>query len=131
MGTLLVVILLIVLCWPMIKRWLARFMARRAEDWLRNAAGLPPRPDSRAGRRAARERERRNTRNGRAGGRAQQAATSGGPIIPKEYAVDVEFTEIKEFGETEIGNGNQSASKVRTESQVSDAEWVEIKEKKQ
>ena len=38
----------------MIKRWMARFMANRAEDFIRNAAGMPPRPGSRKARQQAR-----------------------------------------------------------------------------
>ena len=47
MGIFLIVLILLFLCWPMIKRWMARFMANRAEDFIRNAAGMPPRPGSR------------------------------------------------------------------------------------
>lgn len=46
-------------------------------------------------------------------------------IIPKEYAEDVEYVEIKEFtGHIEKDAENNTTY---TESQVSDAEWVEIK----
>ncbi len=54
MGIFLIVLILLFLCWPMIKRWMARFMANRAEDFIRNAAGMPPRPGSRKARQQAR-----------------------------------------------------------------------------
>ena len=46
-------------------------------------------------------------------------------VIPKEYAEDVEFVEIKEFGTREDTAGSKNGT--YRESQVSDAEWVEIK----
>ena len=49
------------------------------------------------------------------------------PIIPKEYAEDVEFVEIKEYSETTIETHKATSSVKYHESQVSDAEWVEIK----
>lgn len=68
----------------------------------------------------------RNPRRGRKGAKRDES------IIPKEYAEDVEYVEIKEFTrvrEEEI-SADGKTKRVYTESQVSDAEWVEIKEKK-
>lgn len=133
MGTFLIILIIIVLCWPLIKKWAARFMANRAEDFIRNATGMPPRPGSRKARRQQRQsadssadssyaylssrqsRQRRHTRR-------------EGPIIPKEYAEDVEFVETIDYS----SDSSPSSSHIHTtetyhESQVSDAEWEEIK----
>jgi len=62
----------------------------------------------------------------RRGPRARQNV----PIIPKEYAEDVEFVETIDYSETEIrtdGKPGRASSSSYQESQVSDAEWEEIK----
>lgn len=48
------------------------------------------------------------------------------PIIPKEYAVDVEFTEVKEYSSDRFSASGEKMESYR-ESQVSDVEWEEIK----
>ena len=140
MGIFLIVLILLFLCWPMIKRWMARFMANRAEDFIRNAAGMPPRPGSRKARQQARHAANssgsdnggyayggtRSSSRRRSGPRGRQ----NGPIIPKEYAEDVEFVETIDYSETEIrtdGKPGRASSSSYQESQVSDAEWEEIK----
>ena len=64
--------------------------------------------------------------------RQQQRRRSGRePLIPKEYAVDVEFVEIKDYSSaTVIGEDNSGRQQVYNESQVSDAEYVMIKPKR-
>ncbi len=128
-----------------IKRWLAGFMARRTEDYIRRATGMPPRPGSREARRQqkANENAQRSQSSGRssaydAGRRSSSSRTrkrkssrSSGPLIPKEYAVDVEFVETINYSQTTIGverDGRQET--VYHESQVSDVEWEEIKVRK-
>lgn len=132
MGIFLITLLLIILLWPSIKRWLGRFAANKTEDFLRNAAGMPPRPGSRQAKRESRRQDNRNYSNSSKGyyyrtGRQQRQPEPSGPIIPKEYAEDVEFVEIKEFSQTTIhasvDNGNK---KEWHESQVTDVEWEEI-----
>lgn len=139
MGIALIILLIILLCWPKIMKWIGNFMAKRAEDYLRKATGMPPRPGSREARRQARQRQASNSgeytgRNSRQGGynsnRNTYSGYSEGPIIPKEYAEDVEFVETIDYSETSIAedSGQQARSDFH-ESQVSDAEWVEIKPK--
>lgn len=139
MGIFLIIVIVVIFCWPWISRWLKQFLAHRTEDYLRKATGMPPRPGSREDKRqqkasrqaygssadsssssssySRRTRQQRRSRRGR-----------NEPIIPREYAEDVEFVETKSFSETTIG---ETGGKTRQfhESQVSDVEWVEIKEK--
>lgn len=113
-------------------KWVGRFMARRAEDYLRKATGMPPRPGSRQ----ARKESRRTSATGGSRQSSSRQAQSGygyydpdGPIIPKEYAEDVEFVETKDYSETTIGSFDDSRRNTTfyRESQVSDVEWEEIK----
>lgn len=100
-------------------------MARKAEDYLRKATGMPPRPDSREGKKQQREaRERRSSASYRPNSRRNPRSAQE-PIIPPEYAEDVEFVETKEFSSTTIHSTPRFTE--YHESQVSDAEWVEIK----
>lgn len=125
MGTLLVIIIIVFLCWPWIKRLMARFMLNRAEDYMRRATGMPPRPGSRQ----ARREQRRASGGTRANSQrtSRRAARHDGPIIPREYAEDVEFTETVDYSSSEIREKKKGNERVYRESQVSDAEWVEIK----
>lgn len=131
MGIALIVILIILLMWPTIMKWISRFMARRAEDYLRKATGMPPRPGSRQAKKEARQRANAANQQRRAYGRqyANQDYDPDGPIIPREYAEDVEFVETKNYSETNIGTVDSDGRRhVRYhESQVSDVEWEEIK----
>ena len=112
-------------------------MANKAEDFLRNATGMPPRPGSRKAKKEAADRKDSNYNDNRYNGyRSRRGRYSrqsvDEPIIPKEYAEDVEFVETKEFSQTTI-DSSYSSGKSRTEwheSQVSDAEWEEIKTKR-
>lgn len=50
------------------------------------------------------------------------------PLIPPEYAQDVEFTETRIYSSDKDVNENKSRrEQVVVESQVSDVEWVEIR----
>lgn len=51
------------------------------------------------------------------------------PVIPKEYAEDVEFTEVRSYSEEEK-IGGESSIRYAHESQVSDAEIIEIKKER-
>ena len=135
-----------------IKRWMAGYMARRTEDYLRKAAGLPPRPGSKEARRQERARENVNSgqtssaygnsdrasaysdsrrTSGSSRRRRRTASTYSGPLIPKEYAVDVEFVETINYSETTIGvDRDRQKETVYHESQVSDVEWEDIRIRK-
>lgn len=115
-------------------KWVGRFMANRAEDYLRKATGMPPRPGSREAKRQEKTRaadsgepRRRSQRDSRNRG-SQYYHTDNGPIIPKEYAEDVEFTETIDYSETTIaGEDTRRSATTYHESQVSDVEWEEVK----
>lgn len=132
MGIFLITLLLILLLWPSIKIWLRRFAANKTEDFLRTATGMPPRPGSRQAKRESRRENNNNYRNSSNGyyyraGRRQRQPEPAGPIIPKEYAEDVEFVEIKEFSQTTIhASVDYGNKKEWHESQVTDVEWEEI-----
>ena len=136
--TAVIIIVIIILVWLIfgarIRAWLTRrinnFIANRTEDFIRKAAGMPPRDKSESKRRKTErtgdERTRRSSQRRR--GRSRDDYYSQGPIIPKEYAEDVDFVEIKEFYQTDIeARFNDKETVEYHESQVSDVEWVEIK----
>lgn len=109
-------------------------MARRAEDYIRRATGMPPRPGSREERRQ--QRATSSSGGGRGGDytrtsqqqRQRRHTPTHEPLIPKEYAEDVEFTETISYSETIIaGETVKTTGKPkRPENQVSDAEWTDI-----
>lgn len=132
------------LLWPVIWRLIQpavqRYIARKTEDYIRRATGMPPRPKQ--------ERRQKKETSGSAAGtqdtrgewfydtgerrrRQQQHRSGHEPLIPKEYAVDVEFVEIRDYSSaTVIGEDNSGHQQVYHESQVSDAEYVMIKPKR-
>lgn len=126
-----------------IRIWFAGFMARRTEDYIRKTAGLPPRPGSKEDRRRRRQEKKKtgSASNARAGAyntsqnygqkRHYDAGNNHTPLIPKEYAEDVEFVETISYSQTTIGvNDSDRKRTVYHESQVSDVEWEEIKIRK-
>lgn len=143
MGIFLIIVIVVIFCWPWISRWLRQFLAHRTEDYLRKATGMPPRPGSREEKRQQRaSRQAYSSTSGSSSSSSssssysrrarQQKRTGRGqnePIIPPEYAEDVEFVETKSFSETIIGASDGKTRQFH-ESQVSDAEWVEIKDKR-
>lgn len=118
---------------PLIRKWLMIFARRRAEDFLRRQMGMPPRPGSRESRRNARAQDSRQQEQSSTRRRYWRRDT--GPIIPREYAEDVEFVEYKDYSEETVVEGTESASHrnrrktvdFKSESQVSDVEWVEVR----
>lgn len=129
MGIALLILIVLFALMPAIVRLLRGYMQRRAEDYVRRMMGMPPRPGKRSG-----DAPRDAGRTGRGGGtyrrQARRAAQSPQePIIPREYAEDVEYTETKEYSRTTAGaasgDGN-GRTRVRVESQVEDVEWEEI-----
>ncbi|ROS85768.1 hypothetical protein EEL52_02640 [Muribaculaceae bacterium Isolate-113 (HZI)] len=106
-------------------------MARRAEDMVRKMAGMPSRKEEER-RRKQQQRQQRDNSYSRTGRRGRQYASNEEDSIRsmQEYAEDVEFTETKEYSESEIlENESRSERRVYREEQVSDAEYIEIKEK--
>ena len=130
MAIFLIICIVLFLLWPNIKKWLARYMARKTEDFLRSATGMPPRDKSRA-RSSSRDDRGGEAFYGRAGGgrnEKRKKSASDGPIIPREYAEDVEFVESVEYSQTTIREALADGSqRLYTESQVRDVESVSYK----
>lgn len=95
---------------------------------MRNAMGMPPRDRSRQSSRKTSSSGRSQYRYASTGPKRRQP--SGGPVIPKEYAEDVEFTEIRSYSEESVIAGDGGEVRYASESQVSDAEILEIKKDK-
>ncbi len=129
MSGLLILILIFIgvpLLWRWLKPYFYRWMQRRTEDYVRQAMGMPPRDKKKNSR--SQNSQQSYSASGSYGRRSNNRGYhSSGPLIPKEYAVDVEYTEIRSYSsETTIASeGNRVKYKI--ESQVSDAEIIEIK----
>lgn len=108
---------------PFIFRWAKRKATERLEDYLRAQFGLPPRQKEKKGR----KNKKKATNSSSSDTSGRRAPKREGPIIPKEYAEDVEFIEIRDYSESEIRIHTRKNTKIYHESQVSDADWVEIK----
>lgn len=139
MGNVIIILIIIFVAWPLVRyvwfRWIQPWLIRRAsnkmEDYIRAASGMPPRE-----KKAHKSSSRRDDGQSYGRRRSQSAYSAGeGPLIPKEYAVDVEYTEIREYSsaieitgeESHRRHRRHSSGGVNIESQVSDVEYVEIK----
>lgn len=126
----LIIIILLIFGIPYIWRWLRpyflRWVQHRAENYFRKAMGVPPREKRQSDRKNHRQSTNSSSGYQRYSGRHK---ANNGPVIPKEYAEDVEFTEVRSYSEEHtIANGGSVA--YTSESQVSDAEIIEIKKDK-
>lgn len=129
MTFLIVILIILAVLWlarPWLQRKLQEMAMRRMENMMRNAMGMPPRDkqQKRTGRKSSADSGeafyRRNNR--------RQAPADNDPIIPKEYAEDVEFTEYRSYSsDTVIAEDAADDSRIKIEEQVSDVEWEEIK----
>lgn len=135
MEILLIILIIMVVLLPLLRRWLQpflmRYAQRKTEDFFRKQMGVPP--VSKEERKARRKQEKARREGRFYEGRREYGFTPGGeePIIPKEYAEDVEFVEIKEFTQEEIAADRKGKVRIETcrETQISDAEWEEIERK--
>ncbi len=131
----LIIILIPLALWllrPLIRKWIYRTLERKAEDMLRRAAGMPPRGKKQRSNNAAKEDD---TSYG-ADCRSSSYNTGygyepyDGPIIPREYAEDVEFTEYRDYSsDTKIRTSDTGEQSIVIEKQVTDVQWEEIKDK--
>ncbi len=104
-------------------------MARRAEDALRRMMGMPSRKEERRRARDAERGEKPGRRNNSdANGFTQRGASMSVAAVMRQYAEDVEYTEYHEYSSEEIiGEGVRvKTHREYHESQISDAEYVEI-----
>ncbi len=131
----LLILILIFIGLPIIWRWLKpyffRWMQHRTEDYVRNAMGMPPRDKSknRSGSRQSYYSSGAHSSGSYGQGR-QRGRYSSGPLIPKEYAVDVEYTEIRSYSSDETIASSGNSVRYKVESQVSDAEIIEIRKER-
>lgn len=128
---LIVVILIITLFGDRISRLIREFIAHRTEDVIRRMMGMPTRKEEK---RARKERgnayKRATTGFSDNSSRHGHSAETEKPLIPKEYAEDVEFIEIKDYSsKTIVEDTNGGKTRIYHESQVEEAEYVEIKER--
>lgn len=128
LGILVLIVVFFWIIWPSLSRWLKRKAMERTEDYLRSKMGMPPRDKKR--------RHSRSRQDGEEQGYSYQRQRknpfgsdrySDEPLIPKEYAEDVEFTETKDYSETSQRVEPSRKTEIYHESQISDAEYTEIK----
>lgn len=104
-----------------------RWMQHKTEDYIRRSMGMPPH-DKQHKRNAKTGSQQRHSQGNSSYSRSRRHYSES--IIPKEYAEDVDYNEIHSYSEGT--NISDTTEKVRfqQESQVSDAEILEIKENK-
>ena len=132
MSGLLILILIFIgvpILWRWLKPYFFRWMQRRTEDYVRNAMGMPPRDKKKNSSSEGRRQSYSSSGFYGAGSgyRRRSGYYSSGPIIPKEYAVDVEYTEIRSYSSDETVASDGKNVRYKVESQVSDAEIIEIR----
>ncbi len=135
MSGLLILILIVIgipLLWKWLKPYFFRWMQRRTEDYVRQAMGMPPRDKKKQSRSNARSQAYSSSGayNSGSGYSRRSKYYSSGPLIPKEYAVDVEYTEIRSYSSDETIASDGKTVRYAVESQVSDAEIIEIRKER-
>lgn len=131
--TFLIILILIVILWPWITKWAKGFMSRRAEDAIRRMMGMPSRKEEQRRRKENEKKQAATSQRNRRQAAEQEREADRKEAVRsmKENAVDVEYTEYKEFSQTEIAvEDSEGNTRIYTESQVTDVEFVEIKEPK-
>lgn len=130
MQYVLIILILLFLVWPLIKgpvtRWFRTFMAHRTEDMMRRMMGMPSRKEERR-RRKKEEKERRKSNFSAGGPHGARRHRVNPAAMMREVAVDVEYTEIKEFESRTSIDETEGTTKIICEEQISDAEFIEIK----
>lgn len=137
MSGLLILILIFIgvpLLWRWLKPYFFRWAQHRTEDYIRSQMGMPPRDK---GKSRSQQRQQQYSSSGgyssggystdSYGSRRSGRGYSSGPLIPKEYAVDVEYTEIRSYSSEETIASDGHTVRYTVESQVSDAEIIEIR----
>ena len=123
----LIILILIFIGLPLLWRWLKPYFFRwaqhRTEDYVRKSMGMPPRDKSRS----RRSNSYNSSSSSSSSYRRKRPHYHSGPIIPKEYAVDVEYTEIKSYSSEKVIASDGKTVRYSIESQVSDAEILEIR----
>lgn len=123
-AILLLIVVFLCFVWPSIARWLKRKAIERTEDYILKSMGFPPRDKKK------RKQESSDDPLGNqyySQHRRRQYRRYSGPIIPPEYAEDVEFVEYIDYSGMEYLQRISRHVDIYFESQISDAEWSEIK----
>lgn len=136
----LLILILIFIGVPFLWRWLKPYFFRwaqhRTEDYVRRQMGMPPRDRKKT---RSQQRQSYSSSGGYSsenysqetyGSRRRSYGSSSGPLIPKEYAVDVEYTEIRSYSSDETIASDGKTVRYTVESQVSDAEIIEIRKER-
>ena len=127
MITLLVILLIVIVIWiagPYIKALFERWLMRRLQKSFFKAAGIPD-PEK------ERKKQNKNKKKDTHGSsRHRHQRTQDEPIIPRDYAEDVEFTEYKEYTTETTIDESVSHLHIHEEEQVSDVQFTEIKDPK-
>lgn len=145
MSGLLILILIFIgvpLLWRWLKPYFFRWAQHRTEDYIRSQMGMPPRDKNKSCTRQNQQRysssEGYSSGGYSSGGYSSDPygygrrgrGYSSGPLIPKEYAVDVEYTEIRSYSSDETIASDGHDVRYTVESQVSDAEIIEIRKER-
>ncbi len=134
MSGLLILILIFIgvpLLWKWLKPYIYRWAQHRTEDYVRRQMGMPPRD-----RKSSRSQQRQSYYSSAGssqesyGAQRRKRSYSSGPLIPKEYAVDVEYTEIRSYSSEQTIAPDGQTVRYKVESQVSDAEIIEIRKER-
>lgn len=113
-----IIILIVIffwLIWPLLSRWLKRKAMQKMENYIRASMGMPPNYNSRRKNKNKSEKSR------------QPHPSRPEPLIPKEYAEDVEYVETIDYSNEKTVRETANNIETYHESQISDVEWTEIK----
>ncbi|MBD5336608.1 MAG: hypothetical protein HDR95_04770 [Bacteroides sp.] len=119
-----IIVVALIVASPYIARWISRlfqqWVARKIQNRLREAMGIPPETREERRARNAEERQRRRTTS-----RPRSASIVSLRRLLQEYATDIEFIEIREYSSrTEIHPEPGGGARVVFEEQVTDAEYL-------
>lgn len=135
MTTLIVILIIIaffMFVWPRLvphlRAWAMRRAQRKMENYIRQAMGMPPEDDKNKKHTTKRQTASRTDSRSHYGDR-HYVRDADEPIIPREYAEDVEFEEIKNQSEETRIHSEDGEVAYTTEEQVSDAEYTIIRDK--
>lgn len=131
------IILLLPLVWPYIRRAISSYMMGKMEDRMRRMMGMPTRAEEKKARKEQEKAEKKREERGEPSGFRFRGHTRnhnvGNPAedlrMMRLYAEDVEFVEIREYSaEIHFEQDKESGKiKIKYEEQVSDAEFVVIR----
>lgn len=117
-------ILISILFWPWIKRWIAQLIARRTEDMIRKMAGMPSRKEE-----EKMQRNKKKSQNNPYYSQHKPQNSQTPHQAMQQYAEDIEFTEFKNFSSSTVIDEDPYKTQTWNETQITDVEFTEIKTK--